>query len=1216
MFTFNMAVTTVPEVAERGAGAPPRTPRGGRATRTVSLDDRYDATEGTVLLSGMEAVVRLLLTQRRLDRLRHLSTALFVSGYEGSPLGGLDQQLQRAHDLLAGAEIVFSPGLNEELAATAVGGTQLVGELDGRRVDGVVGFWYGKNPGLDRAADAIRHANMSGTPPLGGAVALVGDDPLCKSSTLPSSCELTARALGVPVLTPASVADVLTLGLHAVALSRHTGLWSAMKIVADIADASATITLPALGELGIPLPDQTRPWHPRTLLGPGALEVEEDLFGERIPRVHAYAELAGLNRITSEPSRPRLAVLASGTAYAATLRALSDLGLGASARDDLGLRLVKIDLPWPLSPPALRAMADRVHEVLVVEDKAPVVEEQLAAALYRQPRQPLIYGKGADGGPSLIPRHGAVTPVLVAKALSHLWRDEPLPPPVRAAVDRHNRKAPIRIELASATPPSATPPPATPPSATPPPRTPYFCSGCPHNISTRADDDQLVGLGIGCHIMAALDDHGRGHQLGMTQMGGEGAQWIGMSPFTTDRHYAQNLGDGTFFHSGSLAVRSAVAAGVTMTFKILYNDAVAMTGGQTPVGRVGVPDLTHWLALEGVKKVIVTTPDPGELAHAGLHAAATVVHRDQTADAQRELARTEGVTALIHHDPCAAEERRLRNRGQRPALTESVWINSRVCEGCGDCAEQSTCMSLVHVETDFGTKMAVHQGSCNLDRSCVRGECPSFVIARHGSGRAGHPPRTYPTPPAALPDPPDRRWSGTTVIHMPGIGGTGVVTASRIIAMSAHLAGLQAATIDQTGLAQKGGPVTSDVRISSAPITGAVHASPGGADLLLGFDLLGAAGDEALAVASPEHTVAVLNVGQVPTASMLRHQDAPYPLAAGLRARVARSTRSGDMVCVDAQAIAERLTGDHLAANLVLVGAAFQAGLLPFGDRELDEAIRLNGVDVPASLAAIAWGRAAVARPDAVADALAGPEGAPRRVSERELPPDLEPDAAWPTPLRQVVRLRVAELIDFQSARVARAYLARVRDVAERERTATLDPAWPVTETFARGLYALVAIKDEYEVARLHLLDEEQGAFSRAFPGARRAYLLRPPLLAHIGLRRKITLVRTARPAFRVLRAGRRLRGTPFDVFGWTAERRAGRQFLADYLAWVAIAVDHLSPASADAVRALVGVGTQVHGYAHVRRDSIARVRAEAEELIRQLTGPEGQRLESYPIAG
>ncbi len=1170
----------------------------------VSMDDRYEATEGTVLLSGIEAVVRLLLTQRRLDSLRHLSTALFVSGYEGSPLGGLDQQLQRAHDLLTQADVVFSPGLNEELAATAVGGTQLVGELAGRRVDGVVGFWYGKNPGFDRAADAIRHANMSGTPPLGGAVALVGDDPLCKSSTLPSSCELTARALGVPVLTPASVADVITLGLHAVALSRHAGLWSALKIVADIADASATITLPALGDLGIPPPDRARPWHPRTLLGPGALEVEEDLFSVRIPRVHAYTELAGLNRITSDSRRPSLAILASGTAYAATLRALGDLGLGEGDREGLGLRLVKIDLPWPLSPSALRSMVDQAHQVLVVEDKAPLVEEQLTAALYDQPRQPRIYGKCEEGGRSLIPRHGAVTPDLVAKALSHLWRDEPLPPPIRDAVDAHNRRAPIRIDLSS---------------AKPPPRTPYFCPGCPHNVSTRADDDQLVGLGIGCHIMAALDDHGRGHMVGMTQMGGEGAQWIGMSPFTTDRHYAQNLGDGTFFHSGSLAVRSAVAAGVTMTYKILYNDAVAMTGGQTPVGRVGVPELTHWLAMEGVKRVIITSPDPGELAHAGVHPIATVVHRDETAHAQRELAGIKGVTALIHHDPCAAEERRQRNRGQRPALTESVWINSRVCEGCGDCAEHSTCMSLVHVETDFGTKMAVHQGSCNLDRSCVRGECPSFVIARHGSGHAGRP-RTYPPPPTPLPDPPDRRWTGTTVIRMPGIGGTGVVTASRIIAMSAHLAGLHAASIDQTGLAQKGGPVTSDVRISSSPITGDVHASPGGADLLLGFDLLGAAGDDALAAASPEHTVAVLNMGQVPTASMLRHQDATYPLSAGLRARIARSTRSGDMVCVDAQAIAERLTGDHLAANLVLVGSAFQAGLLPFGARELAEAVRINGVDVPASLAAIAWGRAAVARPDAVAGALAealgGAGRAPDGPSDRELPADVEPDAGWPTSLRQVVRLRVAELIDFQSARVARAYLARVREVAERERTAAVDPTLRVTESFARALYALMAIKDEYEVARLHLLAEEQEAFQRAFPGARPAYLLRPPLLASLGLRRKITLVRSARPAFRVLRAARRLRGTSFDVFGWSAERRAERRFVAEYLEWVATALDHLTPATVDAVRALVDVANDVHGYAHVRRDSIARARAAAAELLHRLTEPQERRPESYPIAG
>jgi len=1170
--------------------------------RTVSISDRYEATEGSVLLSGIEALVRLLLTQRRLDLSRHLSTALFISGYEGSPLGGLDQQLQRAHDLLVEADIVFTPGLNEELAATAVGGTQLTGELPGRRVDGVVGFWYGKNPGLDRAADAIRHASVSGTAPLGGAVALVGDDPLSKSSTLPSSCEQMARSLSLPVLAPSSVSDIIPLGLHAVALSRYAGLWSALKIVADLADASATVTIPALGRLGIPLPDQSRLWHPRTLVGPGALEAEEDLFTVRIPRVHEYTELAGLNRITREPVRPRMAILASGMAYAATLRALSDLGLSAHDQDDLGLRLVKIDLPWPLSPFALRAMVGRAHEVLVVEDKAPIVEEQLKAALYRQPSQPRIYGKEDGDGRSLIPRHGAVTSHLVATALARLWRDEALPGPARLAVDRHNAPAAVRIDLGG---------------DAPAPRTPYFCSGCPHNISTRADEDQLVGLGIGCHIMAALDDEGRGHKIGMTQMGGEGAQWIGMSPFTADRHYAQNLGDGTFFHSGSLAVRSAVASGVTMTYKILYNDAVAMTGGQTPVGRVGVPELTHWLAMEGVKKVIITTPDPDELAHTRLHPIATVLHRDNTADAQHELARVDGVTALIHFDPCAAEERRLRTRGQRPALTESVWINSRVCEGCGDCAEHATCMSLVHLDTEFGTKMSVHQGSCNLDRSCVKGECPSFVIARHDPARLAAPHPSYPAPLSPLPDPPVRPWSGTTVIRMPGIGGTGVVTASRITQMAAHLAGLHAAGIDQTGLAQKNGPVTSDVRISSAPIQGDVHASPGGADLLLGFDLLGAAGDDALSVTSAERTVAVLNVAEVPTAAMLRHQRASYPPSLALRARIARTTRSADMVCIEAQAIAEQLSGDHLAANLVLVGAAFQAGLLPFGAEELAEAVRLNGVDVPASLAAIAWGRAAVASPESVTAALASVDGHPAGPSRAPhvLPASLEPDQAWPENLRRLTRLRVGDLIDFQNDRVAERYLAEVRNVAERERTATGSLSGGVTETFARGLYALVAVKDEYEVARLHLLEEEQAAFRHTFPGARPVYMLKPPLLAQLGLQRKIKLVRSARPAFRILRAARHLRGTALDVFGWTAERRAERRFQVEYLSWVGLALDHLTPATVDAARAIVNAANDVHGYAHVRRSSITAVRAIVTRQLSELTGSGSSQLDRSAAA-
>ena len=805
------------------------------------MDDRYEATEGTVLLSGIEALVRLLLTQRRLDRLRHLSTALFISGYEGSPLGGLDQQLQRAHDLLAEADIVFVPGLNEELAATAVGGTQL-----DRRAAGTAGRRGGRllvreepraRPGGRRhpPRQHLGHRPRSAVPWRWWATTRCR-----KSSTLPSSCEQMARALGVPVLAPASVADIIPLGLHAVALSRYAGLWSALKIVADIADASATVTLPALGDARHPAPGPDPALAPAD---PGRARVRSrsrrTSFSVRIPRVHEYTELAGLNRITSEPVRPRLAILASGMAYAATLRALSDLGLGAA----------RSGRPRPASGqdrPALAAQPVRpaghgptgCDEVLVVEDKAPVVEEQLKAALYRQPRQPLHLRQGAtDGGRSLIPRHGAVTTDLVAKALARTCgATSRCPPPVRA------RRGP---------PQPHGPDPHRPGGGeAPAPRTPYFCSGCPHNISTRADDDQLVGLGIGCHIMAALDDEGRGHKVGMTQMGGEGAQWIGMSPFTDDRALRPEPGR---WHLLPLRLPGRPERRGRRRDHDLQDPLQRRRrhDGWPDPGRArwACPSSPTGWPWKGVKKVIITTPDPGELAarRPAPHRHRGPPGRDGATRSASWRAST-GVTALIHHDPCAAEERRLRNRGQRPALTESVWINSRVCEGCGDCAEQSTCMSLVHVDTEFGTKMSVHQGSCNLDRSCVKGECPSFVIARHGSRARRAPAADVPhAARARLPDPPDRRWSGTH--GHPHAGHRGDRRGHRLPhhrRWRRTSPGCTRPDIDQTGLAQKGGPVTSDVRISSSPITGDVHASPGGADLLLGFDLLGAAGDDAL----------------------------------------------------------------------------------------------------------------------------------------------------------------------------------------------------------------------------------------------------------------------------------------------------------------------------------------------------------------------------------
>ncbi|MFG2791140.1 indolepyruvate ferredoxin oxidoreductase family protein [Streptomyces sp. NPDC048419] len=1132
-----------------------------------SLDAKYTADDGRALMSGVQALVRLTLEQRRLDRDRGLDTRVYVSGYQGSPLGSVDLEMGRAARFLDEAGVVFKAGLNEELAATAVGGTQLLGRLPGARHEGVTGFWYGKNPGLDRAADAIRHATMAGTAPLGGAVAWIGDDPDCKSSTLPSSCEAMCQSLYLPLFAPGSVRELIDYGLHAVALSRAAGLWTALKIVSDVADSSATVELSDLGR-DVPVPERRPAGKPPVLVGPAALDAEQDLLTRRLAIARAYAREHRLNRVVASARQATLGVLASGTSFAVVRRALSDLGIDEAELERLGIRLIALGMPYPLDGEHLAELTEGLERLLVVEDKSDFLEGHLKQALYGRPGAPVVLGRRDATGRTLLPVRGTLKADEVARALARLIGAEHLPSQARALVAQPRPSGLRMLPLVAS-------------------RTPFFCSGCPHNLSTRTTEDTLVGVGIGCHAMVALDDSGmRGNQIGVTQMGGEGAQWFGLAPFTDDRHFVQNLGDGTFHHSGSLAVRAAVAAGVTMTYKLLYNEAVAMTGGQSVEGGLDVVALTRLLALEGVRRIVVTTPEPRTYRGIRLDARATVRHRDDLADVERELAAVEGVTVLIHDDRCAAEERRMRKRGLLPAPAEKVVVNERVCEGCGDCAEQSTCLSVQPVETEFGSKTRIHQPSCNSDLSCLKGDCPSFLLVEPGTSASSAPAR-LPEPPTSLPEPERRFTDHEVVLRMPGIGGTGVVTVSQILQMAAHLDGLHAAGLDQTGLAQKGGPVVSDVRIGKDPVTGAVRASGTGVDVLIGYDLLGAASDPTLATCSPERTVAVVNTAVVPTAAMITRQVAVPGGPQDALDKIASATRSEALLPLDAQGLAEQLFGDHMPANMLLLGAAYQHGCLPVGAEAVERAIELNGASVAKNLAAFRWGRTAVLDPEAVRRAAA-----PR-----------QQEAPRSTTLEESVDLRAGDLTEYQNSAYADRYRQAVEAVTRlaTERAGERD-ARRIAQAFATSLHQLMAYKDEYEVARLHLDPVEQARIRAEFGAdAAVSVMLHPPVLRALGMDRKIRLRRTSGPAFRALRAARRLRGTPLDPFAYAAVRRTERALVTQYQQLMRQALDRLTPDNADTVVRIAELPQSIRGYEHIKMARVEEYHEQAREALREL---------------
>jgi indolepyruvate ferredoxin oxidoreductase len=1132
------------------------------ARREVSLQDRYELDDGRIFLTGIQALVRIAFDQHRADVRRGLATGTFVSGYQGSPLGGLDREFQRQRKLCEQHDVFAVPGLNEELGATATWGAQLASTLPGARFDGVLSMWYGKAPGIDRATDALRHANYSGVSRTGGATIVVGDDPNAKSSTIPSASESLLESLHVPTFYPGTVQEVLDLGLHAWACSRASGLWSGLKIVTNVADAAGTArvspdrispVLPTIEWEGQPFE-----YTPNaSMLAPASMEMERTLLGPRTETALAYARENRVNLIERFGADAWIGVVASGKSYHDLRQAFADMGLDERGLARAGIRLLHLGMIWPLDPEVVREFAAGLDEIVVVEEKLPFLERQLKEILYGEPGAPRILGKKDDRGATFLPAEGELDADAIARALGpRLLLHGSI-----ASVEGRLRK------LAD----SASRPLPLPMAA----RTPFFCSGCPHNSSTPTPDGTLVGAGIGCHTMILLNPEGRGDITGITQMGGEGAQWIGMAPFTDDEHFVQNLGDGTFHHSGSLAVRAAIAAGVNVTYKLFYNDAVAMTGGQHVEGQMTVPELTRWFEIEGVKRIVITTEDTRRYKGASLAPIAEVRDRSELMAAQEELAEVPGVTVLIHDQECAAEKRRKRKRGKVEEPPQQVHINERVCEGCGDCGHKSGCLSVIPVETEFGRKTQIHQSSCNKDFSCLEGDCPSFLTVippkqKRKRDRAAD----VPLPAVELRDPLRLFNDSEFTLRMMGIGGTGVVTVSQVIGVAALIDGLHVAELDQTGLSQKGGPVVSDMRISREPRPGSNRVSTASADLYLGFDVLGAANPKNLAVTDPDRTVAVVSTHAVPTGAMVLDPKQGFPAVEGELQTIDVVTRREQNVYLDAQRLSEELFGDHMPSNMLALGAAWQRGALPLSLPAIEQAIRLNGASVEKNLAAFAWGRALVLDPDAVA-AVVRPE---------------EPKHA--EGLEGVLEVRVPELVEYQNEAYAEQYAEFVRQVEaiEQERA---PGSTAIAESVARHLFKLMAYKDEYEVARLHLA---------ALPTEGKFWFhLHPPILRAMGMKRKIKLGRWFVPFFRMLQSMRWLRGRAIDPFGKAKVRRLERELIGEYRNLVSRSLDALEPETAPLVLEICNLPDEIRGYEEIKLRSVKRFRMTAERLERKL---------------
>ena len=1111
----------------------------------ISLDDKYRLESPAALINGRQALIRLPLAQRELDRRHGLKTAGLISGYRGSPLGSYDLELWRAGALLQDNDILFQPGLNEDLALTALSGSQLLDLIPGRRVDGVFALWYGKGPGVDRSGDAIKHANLQGVAPKGGVLLVFGDDHAGKSSTTAHQSDLTLGSWEVPVLYPSSVAEIVHLGLAGIALSRYSGLVVSLKLVNETADGTAVIhssELPEFVQPDLPLPQGGVHARRESL----AMQQRDlRLIRHKLPRAQAFARANRLDRIVFGSEAGRFVIATAGKAFPDVLAALSLLGISEDIAREVGIGVYKIGLIYPLDPVSLLAVTPSAEEILFVEEKRPQTESQAAAALYNQLRRPRISGKSTPEGDFLLPSDSALDAALVARAIADRIRAgfsdiAATIPGFTDATDRlHARSDSTTRGGASIA------------------RRPAFCSGCPHNASTTVPLNSLAGTGIGCHTMVLFQPERP--SLPVVHMGAEGAQWIGLAPFTDTKHIFQNLGDGTYSHSGSLAIRAAVQAGVNITYKILLNDAVAMTGGQPVEGHLNAARVVAQVRAEGARRVVVVSEHPEQHRHQPLPTGTELHHRDELGRVQEDLRKESGVTVIIYEQTCAAEKRRRRKTATYPDPDQRAFINPLVCEGCGDCSVQSNCIAIQPLETELGRKRKIDQSACNKDFSCVKGFCPSFVtVSGAKRRRAPAQPAARDAAPVTEPTPPDLGNGFDLVIA--GIGGTGVVTVSAILGMAARLEGLGANLYDMTGLSQKAGQVFSHVRLRpdrSAVV--AAQVGPREAHVILACDLVAAVQKEVLSTIVPTRTQVFGSSDVAAIADFNSHPDlsvSQMQLTLTLATHAQAAPR-----LIAASTLSEHLLGDSIGANLILLGFAWQCGAIPLKLRSIEAAIRLNGKAEAANLKAFAAGRAA------------------------SLQSISQPPA--PATLTGFVEKRARDLTDYWNSAYAKKYL----DLMDRVQRCTnrLEAGDAFAWAVARGAYQLMAYKDEYEVARLYTDGRFKSALSREFESYDSVrFHLAPPLMAlpdkRTGRPRKIAFGPWILPVFRVLSQLRRLREGPLDIFGRSAERRLEKELRDTYLDVIAGLTNTLSAETLSRAVEVAESPAKVRGYGHVKR--------------------------------